>query len=267
MSGKVVTPQETNLISLRNYITYNKLQATTQRHRDMAENLAQKIKEQEEDPKKKKKSKPDDLVVLYEKLLQSCQDMSETVAGDEVQSSQIGARSASYKAFRCYYLAESYRYISKWSEAYALLIRSRELIRDAILLISKCSLIDQNEIKKLEELAKNSEATQALVHALGILDPIEKSRQVIQSLQDVKFDPKKVEVPPILERLDQYEAGSFSTQHSLVDFPPRYQSAPCKPILFDLAFNSLSFPSLAHRIKPKKSEKTGFLSRLNLKLW
>jgi len=66
----------------------------------------------------------------------------------------------------------------------------------------------------------------------------------------------------LLDRLDSFKTGPASNQYNMIPFPPQFQTAPCKPILFDLAFNHLQSPNLGPRIpkvKPKTIEvkKTG----------
>ena len=64
---------------------------------------------------------------------------------------------------------------------------------------------------------------------------------------------------PLLDRLSSFESGLASEQYRLIQFPPDYEAAPCKPVLFDLAFNHIQFPvdSIQKRAQP---EKKGFWS-------
>lgn len=67
----------------------------------------------------------------------------------------------------------------------------------------------------------------------------------------------------LLEMLEAYESavgdpGSKGIVR-IERFPPPLQAIPCNPIVLDIAYNSIDFPSLENRIK---KEKKGILSRL-----
>ncbi len=55
--------------------------------------------------------------------------------------------------------------------------------------------------------------------------------------------------PSLLDRLDRCVTEATTNPH-VIDFPPSLDSIPVKPVLFDLAFDSIEFPDLSHR-KPK----------------
>ena len=45
----------------------------------------------------------------------------------------------------------------------------------------------------------------------------------------------------------------------LVDFPPKFESVPCKPLLFDIARNFIEMPDLSKRVGEKKSTWGSYL--------
>lgn len=67
----------------------------------------------------------------------------------------------------------------------------------------------------------------------------------------------------LTEKLDVYESAvGDSTAKSAVYidvFPPAFQKIPRNPIVLDLAYNFVEFPSLDNRMK---KDKKGFISRL-----
>lgn len=66
----------------------------------------------------------------------------------------------------------------------------------------------------------------------------------------------------LLEKLDIYESavGDSNTKGAprIETFPPAFQAIPRNPIVLDLAYNSIEFPSLENRMK---KDKKGLLSR------
>jgi len=73
-------------------------------------------------------------------------------------------------------------------------------------------------------------------------------------LQDEKF---------LQEMLELYESAvgdpSSKGPVRIERFPPPFQAVPCNPIVLDIAYNSIEFPSLENRIK---KDKKGIFSRL-----
>lgn len=66
----------------------------------------------------------------------------------------------------------------------------------------------------------------------------------------------------LTEKLDVYEpaAGVSNTKAPpcIAAFPPAYEAIPRNPIVLDLAYNMIDFPSLENRMK---KDKKGLLSR------
>lgn len=78
---------------------------------------------------------------------------------------------------------------------------------------------------------------------------------------DLLLQPEKF----LLESLDVYESAvgelnSKGIPHIEV-FPPAFQAVACNPIVLDIAFNSIDFPSLENRMKKEKKSIFGRLWR------
>jgi signal recognition particle subunit SRP68 len=62
--------------------------------------------------------------------------------------------------------------------------------------------------------------------------------------------------------IDGYESAigepNTKAQHRITQFPPPFQAVPCNPIVLDMVYNVIEFPSLENRMK---KEKKGLLSR------
>lgn len=60
----------------------------------------------------------------------------------------------------------------------------------------------------------------------------------------------------MINRLDTYfEDSTLATKNrsNLVSLPPPFQPIPCKPDLFDLALNQLTFPSLDDKVQSRRA--------------
>ena len=67
------------------------------------------------------------------------QELADMKLNDPEQAKEIAAKTLSFKAFRCFYVALSYLYASKFSEAVSLLDRSKEQLRAARQHIDNCA--------------------------------------------------------------------------------------------------------------------------------
>ena len=266
-----------NLIALQQYCSWNKLEFITLRNILLTEELNKKIKQQEIPgyivPTGQKRSKPDELVLMYEKLISNFNDALEITQTSKNTENMniIQAKLTAYQALRVYYLGESYRRISKYTDAYALYLRSYELGKTAQIALnqllkstnvatttSNLSTLTSipNLAQSLTALLTDSECNKNLVHAQLILDTAEKARSITSGVKSLGLEENKKKnqnvIPTLLERLDEYTTGDASNAFRIIDFPPAFQIAPAKPILFDLAFNSIEFPDISSRI-PKQT--------------
>lgn len=68
----------------------------------------------------------------------------------------------------------------------------------------------------------------------------------------------------LIDRLDTYFEDSSVTNKNrlnLVTLPPPFKPIPCKPVLFDLALNHLTFPSLDDKVQSKRQTASGNVDR------
>ncbi|OAY30663.2 hypothetical protein MANES_14G045200v8 [Manihot esculenta] len=91
------------------------------------------------DDKNEKVTRPEELVRLYDLLLQNTSDLSDLVSSgrdtkhEEVAfSEECAVRNLAFRAQRCFYVAKSYSLAGKRTEAYALYCRARSLAENAL---------------------------------------------------------------------------------------------------------------------------------------
>lgn len=60
-----------------------------------------------------------------------------------------------------------------------------------------------------------------------------------------------------------YEDSSLTNKNRLniVQLPPPFKPIPCKPVLFDLALNHLTFPSLDDKVQNRRQATTAATDR------
>ncbi|MBA0703652.1 hypothetical protein Golax_015961 [Gossypium laxum] len=223
------------------------------------------------DDKNEKVTKPEELVRLYDLLLQNTADLSDLVSSgrdrkpEEVTfAEECELKSLAFRAERCFYLARSYSLAGKRSEAYALYCRARSLAENALQKFQAHSKTDQVMIKELKTLYDECRSYSCIEHATGIIEEVKAPENLSKKISTISLTgaDKKVE-KYLLEKLDLYEPAISDSNVKAVPriepFPPAFQSIPRNPIVLDLAYNAIDFPSIENRMK---KDKKGFISRL-----
>ncbi|XP_055825731.1 uncharacterized protein LOC129894196 [Solanum dulcamara] len=221
------------------------------------------------DDKNEKVTKPEELVRLYDLLLQNTADLSDLISSgrdrkmEEVAlAEECELKSMVFRAERCFYLAKSYSFAGKRTEAYALYSRARSLA-DAALMKLQSTNADQVMIKELRTLYNESRSNSCVEHAKGIMEEEKAPENLSKRISNISLNgaDKKME-KLLMEKLDTYESALGESNMKVVPrietFPPAFQPVPRNPIVLDLAYNLIEFPSLDARMK---KDKKGFISR------
>lgn len=233
---KISPPQH-----LLNYLQYIKLSRTLER------NLAL-IKTSKESPK----TKPQDIVRLYEAALQNLVEISQLQDDEEFLREQE-VKTKAFRAFRCFYMAQSLANVHRWKEAMALYHRTLQHAKDAL----SCGDIIPKELNiSLRELETSVEGAQYAVHAHSVLEQGQE--------EEIGTNKSTKNKKPLFERLHEYkeDPALLTKQPNVLKLPPPMQSIPCKPLFFDLAFNMIEFPDLTDHLgedaKKAAGQQAGF---------
>ncbi|XP_076027255.1 signal recognition particle subunit SRP68 [Genypterus blacodes] len=244
-----------NMLFLHSYLTYIKLCTVVKRNESMAHTLQAKLKETQAD-ENKRGPRPQDLIRLYDIILQSLAELSTLQGLEEDHSFQkeVSLKILVYKAYRCFFIAQSYVVVKKWSEALVLYERVLKYAREVV---SKAKSLNNTSLKDLpdvQELIAEVNAEKYSLQAAAILDTDETVE--VPSQQQVKDNT------PLCDRLDTFrlDPSLVGKQPNLVQFPPDFQPIPCKPLFFDLALNHVAFPPLDDKVEQKgKGGLTGYI--------
>ncbi|KAJ0033838.1 hypothetical protein NQD34_000945 [Periophthalmus magnuspinnatus] len=248
-SGKV-----SNMQFLHSYLTYIKLCTLVKRNESMAHTLQAKLKEPQTD--EKRGPRPQDLIRLYDIILQSLAELSslQGLEDDHIFQKEVSLKTLVYKAYRCFFIAQSYVLVKKWSEA---LVLYERVLKYAKEVQSKAKGFNNSlkDLPDVQELIAGVSAEKYSLQAAAILGPF--------CLYDSKFP--LFESAPLCDRLDLFHLDStlVGKQPNLVHFPPDFQPIPCKPLFFDLALNHVAFPPLDDKVEQKgKGGLTGYFKNM-----
>ncbi|XP_041364643.1 signal recognition particle subunit SRP68-like [Gigantopelta aegis] len=259
LRGQPVEGKISNQHYLHSYLTYLRLTKTIERNLLLIDNL-KKYLPGKKVPEGHKITKPQDLVRLYDIIIQNLNDIPSLhgLEEDPTLTDEVTTRVLGFKAFRSFYIAQSYATAKKWTEAIGLYQRVLDNAQQAIKgyksLKGQGTAI-KNELSNLESLIQEVNGSMYSCHAFSIL----KSDDNVDQIGATATNDKK----PLSERLDQYveDKSLTSKKPNLIPFPPDFQPIPCRPLYFDLALNHLDFPVLDDKIEQKKAGGglTGFV--------
>ncbi|XP_059640269.1 uncharacterized protein LOC132282561 [Cornus florida] len=246
------------------------IQRTIERN-ELLVNVAKNKLTKFRDDKNEKVTKPEELVRLFDQLLQNTADLSDLVHSGRDRTpeevafvEECALRSLVFRAERCFYLAKSYSLAGKRTESYALYRRACSLADTALKQLQSPSSANQVMVKEMKTLYDDCRSNSCIEHATGIMEEEKAQENLSEKVSAVSLtgSDKKVE-KFLLERLDTYEStvGDSNTKGvpHIEAFPPAFRAIPRNPIVLDLAYNSIEFPSLESRMK---KDKKSFISRL-----
>ncbi|XP_071710376.1 uncharacterized protein [Rutidosis leptorrhynchoides] len=245
------------------------LQQTIERNQLLVSIAKSKLSKARDD-KNEKVTKPEELVRLFDLLLQNTSDLSDLLtSGRDRKQEEVAlaeeceVKTLTFRAERCFFLAKSYSSAGKRTKAYSLFSLACSLSENALKKYRSAVNPDQVLIKELETLYNNCRSNSCIEHAMGIMEhekaPEDLSKKI--STVSISGSDKKPE-KFLIEKLDSYESavGESSTKvpPRIAAYQPGFQAVPCNPIVLDLAYNSIEFPSIENRMK---KDKTGLFSR------
>ncbi|CAL8289195.1 unnamed protein product [Arctogadus glacialis] len=246
------TGKVSNLQFLHSYLSYIKLCTVVKRNESMAHTLQAKLKDPHND-ENKRGPKPQDLIRLYEIILQSLAELS-TLQGleeDHTFQKEMALKTLVYKAYRCFFIAQSYVLVKKWSEA---LVLYERVLKYAKEVQSKAKSIGDKELPDVQELIAEVNAEKYSLQAAAILDT--------EEVNEAPAERPVKDNTPLCDRLETFrlDPALVGKQPNLVHFPPGFQPIPCKPLFFDLALNHVAFPPLDDKVEQKgKGGLTGYI--------
>lgn len=203
-----------------------------------------------------RKVRPQDLTRLYEIVSQNVAELQQLSGMEEDAEYQreIEVLSMSFKAFRCYYIAETLVTLKRWKEAVALYLRSTNYAAEA--LRSKPSQFNLSD--ELQALLKVIEGSKFSAHAYSVLED-DTGGEGDAILSSGGKAAQQRSSKPLFERLNQYrEDQQLNTKNpNVYRLTPEMQPIPCKPLFFDLALNFVEFPALDDQMDSPAAKKGG----------
>ncbi|KAF8023665.1 hypothetical protein BT93_F0995 [Corymbia citriodora subsp. variegata] len=244
-------------------------QRTIERNQLLVSIAKSKLTKRREE-KNEKVTKPEELVRLYDLLLQNTTDLCDLLTSGRDQKPEEAAlaeecalKTLVFQAERCFYLALSYGLAGKRVEAYVLYCRARSLAEEALQRYDSSGSSDEMLRRELKNLHDESRSNSCIEHAKGIMEEFKGPENLSKKISTISLSGTDRKLEKLLEKLDVYESAvgdpSVKGVTHIAAFPPTFEAVPRNPIVLDLAYNCVEFPSLESRMK---KDKKGFISRL-----
>ncbi|KAB8108112.1 hypothetical protein EE612_043472, partial [Oryza sativa] len=216
------------------------------------------------DEKNEKITKPEELVRLYDLLIQNTTDLTDLISSGRDKNKEENTfiqeyelKSLAFRAERCFYLAKSYSSAGKRAEAYALFCHARSITDSALQQLTNSP--DKALVQDLKALSDSCRSNSFIEHATGIMEEENVPERLSKGVSTLSLGERKAF---LLDMLESYESAlgesNTKTPCRIARFPPPFQSVPCNPIVLDMAYNAIEFPNIENRMK---KEKKGLLSR------
>lgn len=244
-----------NVELVTDYFAYLRIMNTVDRFLTMIQQVSDKLTGVVETRPGSKIARPEDLVRLYDIILQNYADLRDINSldkdGDTYQ--MIDINTMFYRAKRCFYIAECHLGQSNWLNAIVLYDKCSQHI-DLTLEAANAvnSKITQMIIEDLQALSKqiysqrcSAQAsaflqTQLIDEEMKEITASDKNRMLLESLEEFKLLKNENELP------------------TLATLPPDFQTIPSKPTFFDISLNHIEFPNLDDRVEKESSGLSSF---------
>jgi len=250
----------TSLQHLLSYLMYIRLTRTIQRNLLMVESAQAALSDKNEGGGEGRRTRPQDLTRLYEIILQNFIELQQLpgLEDDLKYQQEIETKTKAFRAFRCYYIAQSLVGLRRWREGMALYQRAEQYVKEALEASNASYALDSKLSTELQTLKHNIEGNMFSAHAHSVLEGEgvqDEDGGSIQVGTKTNYRSKK----PLYEQLGEYREDSslVSRTPNVYKLPPDMRPIPCKPLFFDLAFNFVEFPSLEDKIEAAAGGKKG----------
>ncbi|RDA83189.1 hypothetical protein CP532_1235 [Ophiocordyceps camponoti-leonardi (nom. inval.)] len=212
--------------------------------RNRANTKSQTAKQQHKLPTSRKLARLREKVALYDGTLQSLKSIKELpgVAADESLSTNIQAFENYFDSLRLLSIARSHALVGNFANALALINSAVKLRNDAASSITSPTVDDDDNALLPLSIDVSSES----ISFLGkLLDGELQRHRALVHIESLRKEQdghvNQAHNPPLIDRLDEYPVRGVDLDN-LVDFPPKMQLVPIKPIFLDVAWNYISYP-------------------------
>ncbi|KAI8960712.1 Cupredoxin [Daldinia sp. FL1419] len=207
------------------------------------------------EPPGRKIARLKDKVVLYDSTLQSIESIKELpgVAADRDLSEQLSATAKYFHALKSLSIARSHSLTNQSQNALVLTKHAFDECKQAAAFFSK------QEASSSESSPRNIDIRPTDIQFLHNLlkGELQRCRAIVE-IDNLRQKTTNATPPsaraPLVQRLFEYPAEGVDLEN-LVEFPPKVNPIPVKPLFFDVAWNYIDYPGKAPAAAPEPEDK------------
>ncbi|TMW69576.1 hypothetical protein Poli38472_001732 [Pythium oligandrum] len=200
-----------------------------------------------------------DLTHVLDMLVQAVGDilmLPNLNEAEKLHFAKYTAYQSLFRSIRAATIAQTYVSSRKFPEAQALYQYASGFLAEAEDTLSIHPAATDVVLQEfMKDLGDELTGAQSRTTAQSFLQSSKQEDAVRKNLEQLNLeDGKKARHKSLLERQDEFNGGTSKGLHEIVQLPPAFQPIPCKPILFDIAFNELEFPDISERAKTEEEK-------------
>ncbi|KAI1334830.1 hypothetical protein F5Y15DRAFT_400018 [Xylariaceae sp. FL0016] len=193
-------------------------------------------------------------VVLYDATLQSLESVKDLpgVAADQELVQQLDATARYFQALKCLSIARSYLLCNHSLNALALIKHASDQCQQSASFFAKQDASPNSSPQNIEIRKPDID----FLHNL-LKGELQRCRAIVEidNLRTKSTASGSKVKTPLVHRLHEYPAEGVDLEN-LVDYPPKIEPVPVKPLFLDVAWNYIDYPGKTPIATPEVKEKT-----------
>lgn len=195
----------------------------------------EKTKSPKDEPNGRKLARLRERTALYDSILQNLDAVKQLpgVIADTTFVEELDSKRSYFRALKCLAIGRSHAVNDNVNNALALFARAQETALNAR------STTGSSNVPRLE-ITKSQ--LQSLQNHLTSLSLQYRALADLQSQNSKQASRSRQNAPPLLERLHLNQYDDTVDLKNIVNYPPKLQPIPMKPLFFDLAWEYINYP-------------------------
>ncbi|EMC96488.1 hypothetical protein BAUCODRAFT_69954 [Baudoinia panamericana UAMH 10762] len=198
-----------------------------------------------EEPRSRKLARLRERVVLYDATIQSINSVKDLRGAmrDASFVEELDSKAAYFRALKCVNISYSHAMLGSHLNALALLSRAKGLLSAALPTISQQSPADIDAPPTLHVLTSTAEAVDKHVSALLSRAHAIVEMHKLEENARVAAEKHMTSALPLVQNLNAFPTPGVQVDlKNLVQYPPKIQPVPVKPLFLDVAWNYIEYP-------------------------
>lgn len=237
------------LIGADDGLTFNAQQQKKMRKRKDSTSYPEK-----EEPRGRKLARLRERNVLYDAIIQSIQSVKDLRGAmrDALFVEELDSKIAYFRTLKCLNISYSHSMLGNHLNSLALLNRAQELVSH----VQPTPKADQNAPPTLHVFPASAEAI--LKHTTVLLQRTHAlvEMQRLEENSRINTEQHMTSAAPLVQNLKAYPPPGIQVDlKNLVQYPPKIQAVPVKPLFLDVAWNYIEYPGRKPEAGAEKAAK------------